>query len=296
MKTQLLALLLTALVPLAAHADRDIDRRVPADGVKEVSVSNLAGEVIVTGSDRRDVHVTGRLGEGAEELEIVKDGAILTIEVKLPDTGGRYRNADADLEIAMPAGLRLTVTTTSAEIEVSGVRGAQRLQSVSGDVETESWSEPVRMEAVSGDIRLKGHGEKASARLQAVSGDVTAEDLVGEVVGESVSGDVIIRDGRLDEGRFESTSGDVIVRAALAAGGRFEAETVSGDVEFMMAGEPDADFDISSFSGRIDNCFGPKPERKSRYAPGSELRFTHGGGQGEVRVKTLSGDVEICNK
>lgn len=294
MKNRLIALLSLAVLPLAAIADRELERVVPADGVKEVSITNVAGSVSVVGSDRSDIRVTGTLEDDVEEVEIVKDGAILAIEVKL-ETGERsHREGEAELEIQMPADLRLAVTATSADITSSGVRGRQRLQSVSGDLETESWGEPLSMEAVSGDIRVKGHDEDGSARLEAVSGDVSAVGLVGTVNAKSVSGDVTIRDSRLQLGHFESTSGDIIVFASLETDVRLEAETISGDVELRLLDEPDADFDVSSFSGSIDNCFGPEPERKSRYAPGSELRFTAGEGNGEVRVKTLSGDVEIC--
>jgi hypothetical protein len=36
--------------------------------------------------------------------------------------------------------------------------------------------------------------------------------------------------------------------------------------------------------------------RTSEYAPGTELRFREGQGMGRVRIKTLNGDISICNK
>ena len=59
-------------------------------------------------------------------------------------------------------------------------------------------------------------------------------------------------------------------------------------------GPVNAEFDISTFNGDIRNCFGPKPERTSEYAPGRELRFREGQGSGRVRIKTLNGDVDVC--
>jgi hypothetical protein len=58
----------------------------------------------------------------------------------------------------------------------------------------------------------------------------------------------------------------------------------------------DAEFDISTFNGDIDNCFGPKPHRTSEYGPGNSLRFKEGNGDGRIRIKALNGTVEICNR
>lgn len=296
MNNRVLILLLAALLPIATQADRDIDRSVDASGVKEVRISNTSGSIDVTGSDRDDIRITGRLEEDVRELLVEQDDSVLIIEVKRDEVKRGYNRSSAELEIEMPRGLRLTAIGTSAEIEVEGVSGEQRLKSVSGDVRTEVWSEPLNAETVSGDIRVVGHGERSRVRVAAVSGDVDAQSLAGELDAKSVSGDLNIRDTTISHGRFQSTSGDVVARIVLEGEGRFEAESVSGDVELILNGDVDAEIDLSSFSGSIDNCFGPKPERRSRYAPGLDLRFTQGEGRGDIRVKTLSGDVELCDR
>jgi hypothetical protein len=56
---------------------------------------------------------------------------------------------------------------------------------------------------------------------------------------------------------------------------------------------PSAQFDVQSFSGRIDNCFGPKPA-ETRYGPGTRLEFKNGEGSARVRLETKSGNVELC--
>jgi hypothetical protein len=35
--------------------------------------------------------------------------------------------------------------------------------------------------------------------------------------------------------------------------------------------------------------------RTSEYAPGQELRFREGSGAARVRIKTLNGDISVCN-
>jgi DUF4097 and DUF4098 domain-containing protein YvlB len=294
MNAKTLTLLLLAALPLAAHADRQYERTVAPDGAKEVRISNTAGSIEVEGSDRQDIRITGVLEDDVEEVLIERQGSAIAIEVKVQDGRRSYHRASAELRIEMPAAMGLSVVGTSADVETEGVRGEQRLKSVSGDVRAEVWVEPVTAETVSGDVRVEGHGEVSRARLAAVSGDLVVEALAGELDAESVSGDVIVSDSRLSRARFETTSGDVIATVSLERDGSFRAESVSGDVELDIAGEPDAEIDVTSFSGSIDNCFGPKPERQSRYAPGSELRFTAGEGRGEIRLQTLSGDIDLC--
>ncbi|HKL64202.1 MAG TPA: DUF4097 family beta strand repeat-containing protein [Woeseiaceae bacterium] len=296
MNPKTLTLLLLAALPLAAHADRDYERTVATEGAKEVRVSNTAGSVEVKGSDRNDIRISGVLEDEVEEVLVEREGSAIDIRVKADDARRNYKRAAAELRLEIPAAMSLSVVGTSADIAAQGVRGEQRLKSVSGDVDTEVWSEPLNAETVSGDIRVLGHDEAGRARLAAVSGDLNVESLAGELEAESVSGDVILRDSVLSRGRFSTTSGDVVAAVGLASGGSFEAESVSGDVELDIAGEPDAEIDASSFSGSIDNCFGPKPRRESRYAPGSELRFTAGEGRGEIRLQTLSGDIELCTR
>jgi hypothetical protein len=50
---------------------------------------------------------------------------------------------------------------------------------------------------------------------------------------------------------------------------------------------------VQSFSGTIDNCFGPKPT-EAQYGPGSKLIFKSGDGHGNVRIATKSGDIKLC--
>jgi len=39
-----------------------------------------------------------------------------------------------------------------------------------------------------------------------------------------------------------------------------------------------------------------KAERTSQYGPGSVLQGTRGEGAGHVRLKTMSGDVQLCDR
>jgi hypothetical protein len=79
----------------------------------------------------------------------------------------------------------------------------------------------------------------------------------------------------------------------MAPDAEIEGESVSGTIRFGFASIPGADFDVQSFSGTIDNCFGPKPT-EPQYGPGSKLIFKSGDGHGNVRIATKSGDIKFC--
>jgi DUF4097 and DUF4098 domain-containing protein YvlB len=278
----------------ASRAGTPIDKRAAADPAGSVEVSNVSGTVTVTGWNRSEVAVTGQLGKGTERLEFSTADKVTRIKVVLPDHS--FHVEDTDLVIQVPAASSLSVNTVSADIKVQGVTGAQRLQSVSADIHTEAGSEDVECRTVSGNVKVDGSGKKGMLTVTTVSGDATALRTAGEVNANTVSGNLVLGLGETTRSRVRSTSGDLIMAMRLAADGKVDAETISGDVRMNLVGAVDTEFDVSSFSGDISNCFGPKPVSTSEYAPGVELRFREGQGTGRIRIKTLSGGVNICRK
>jgi DUF4097 and DUF4098 domain-containing protein YvlB len=129
-----------------------------------------------------------------------------------------------------------------------------------------------------------------------VSGDIRLEDIGPEMELGTVTGDMRVRVAELAKARIKTTNGDLELRAAsLTRDARIEAEGINGDLRFRFRGALNAEFDIETFNGEIDNCFGPKPHKTREYGPGTELRFKQGNGDGRIRIKALNGTVEICN-
>jgi DUF4097 and DUF4098 domain-containing protein YvlB len=118
----------------------------------------------------------------------------------------------------------------------------------------------------------------------------------GEVEAESVSGNLKIVGGEFSDGEFSTVNGRIRFEGQLQEGGDLSFETVNGSIEVNLLGKVSADFEIDTFNGRVNNCFGPKAERTSRYAPGWELQFTEGEGDGDVEISTLNGRITLCKK
>lgn len=290
------AALSMAVLSVATHGAgaEEVSKIQPADARGEVEIVNVAGSVEITGWDRAEVQVDADLGSSVERLDFRRDGQRTYIKVVLPRLGGS--SGASDLVVKIPRDSGLIVNTVSAEQRITGVRGLQRLQAVSGDIETEFGPGDLELKTVSGNIVARGQDGKGSVRATSVSGDMEIHKSGPELDLNTVSGDMIVTLERLARGRIKTTNGDLDLSATLNDDARLEAEAINGDLSFNLRGELNAEFDIETFNGDIDNCFGPKPSRSREYGPGNELRFTQGKGGARVHIKTLNGGVTLCKR
>lgn len=285
-------LILSGVWMPVAYAKTNIDETRDAQPHGEVEVSNIAGEINVIGWDKEQIEVTGYLGDGVERLDFVQDRSHTLIKVIYPKNS---RNVNGSvLNIRVPEDSDLSVNGVSADIEVSGVKGLQRLATVSGEVETEVFENDAEIKAVSGDLQVRGSEYPAFLTLTTVSGDLEVEKIAGELEMSTVSGDLEVVAGILTRARLKTTNGDISLVGILAEGGRIDAKTINGDVDIKLEGGKDIAIEIETFYGDIDSCFDAEVQRKSQYGPGRYLRFSEGEGSRKVVINTLNGDVEIC--
>ena len=290
---KLIMTVLACLLSVTAFAE-EVDRTIDASSDGNVNISNISGSVTVNGWTRNSVEVTGTLGRNVEELILERDGDDIVIKVKVPKHGGR--GIESDLRISVPQDSSLDVGTVSADIDVSDVNGEQSLHTVSGDVTTEYTGGRMSAESVSGDVEISGDNSDGEVEASTVSGDVTLFRVSGEIEASTVSGSVVVDEGSIDRADLGTVNGEIIFQAEFRDGGKLSIETVNGDVDVDFVGKVSARFEIDTFNGGIRNCFGPKAERTSKYAPGWELEFTEGDGDGRVEISTLNGGVNICKK
>ncbi|HSN18815.1 MAG TPA: DUF4097 family beta strand repeat-containing protein [Gammaproteobacteria bacterium] len=275
---------------------RNVDQSRPLNATGELRVDNLAGSVRVAAWDKNEVRVTGNLGELVEKLEIEGDASSLEVKVVLPhDAHDSDCGSCADLQIQVPKGVRLEVSTVSADVQANGLTGQVQIGTVSGGIVMNSEASHIEAKTVSGDIQLVGSAKGASIDANSVSGTERLSDVDGNVDAENVSGDVKVVSRHVTGLKMSSTSGNLTFEGTPIKGGNYDLNNVSGDVVLAVGSSPDARFDISSFSGDIDNSFGPKATRVSKYSPGMELHFSSGNGSATVSARTLSGDIHLQN-
>jgi DUF4097 and DUF4098 domain-containing protein YvlB len=284
-------MLLTLACVLAASwagAGTPIDETRPFQDGGAVSIENLAGRVTVTGWDRDEVHVTGELARTARRLEI--EGDARRLEIRVDQEGGRREHEGTTLDVRLPRGVDLEVEGVSLVITVRDLDGRLEIETVSGSVEVHGSPRALEVATVSGGITVQEAPDRTE--LESVSGGIEVVRAAGSIDVETVSGSIAIKGGNLRGADLESVSGTVRIDADDLTGD-IDAETVSGRIVLTVDSGIGADFELSTFSGGIDNAIGPEPKRTSQYTPGREAVFSTGGGGARIRLTTFSGRITL---
>ncbi len=280
----------------AIAGDTSIDRKIAAEPNGEVVISNVSGTVDVRGWDRNEVQVTGHLGSSVERVDLESSGGRTIVKVVLPNRGSR--DGDATIEVQVPKNSRVEVSAVSADVSSRGVLGTQRLNSVSGEITADVSGNESAARSVSGDVTLRGVGKPASVRVSSVSGSLDITNFGGKVEVVTVSGDARVQVGEANDIRGRTTSGNLELFGKLTRDARVDVEGVSGDLMLRLSAPGGLSADIESFSGDIEGCLAKGVVSVSKYGPGKRLNLRASGVESgaRIRAKTLSGDVDICDR
>ena len=289
MSMRLAILLFGLFSAVTAIAGDRIDETRKVDADAEIHINNLAGTIDVIGWDKNEVRIEGELDDKAKKLEIKGDESDLSIKVKYPRKTRNIRGSE--LIIHVPHGCRLETESVSCDVTVREVAGPVEIESVSGEITLTGKPESVEIASVSGMIEIDV--ETDEVEIESGSGDSFVSNGSQRLSLACVSGDVEVRSNILDTFEFNSVSGELDLTARPAPRGRWEIDCHSGEVTLNLPSDVDAEFEIDTFSGDIDDEFGHKAERTSKYAPGKELSFTQGDGGARITVSIFSGEVKI---
>jgi DUF4097 and DUF4098 domain-containing protein YvlB len=294
-RVTLIAVLPICLASAAAVASGDsVERKVAAEPNGEVVISNVSGTIDVRGWDRNEVQVTGTLGRSVERLDVETSGGRTIVKVILPHRGAR--DGDADLEVQVPRNSRLDVSAVSADVSSKGVMGTQRLKSVSGEVTADISGNDSEVRSVSGDVTVRGVGTPSSLWASSVSGSLDISNISGKVDVVTVSGDARVSARESSDIRGRTTSGSLELTGTLTRDARVDVEGVSGDLSLHLSAPGGLSADIESFSGDIRGCLARGVERSSKYGPGTRLNLRQVESGARIRAKTLSGDIDFCDR
>jgi len=291
-----IAILGTAAMALAARAndlpptllDRS-EKTAEVRGLGGLDVDNSRGRVELRPSTDGQLHVVAtrvfRMGDAATARRYAEQtsvqcgprGSRYAVDVRYPhriETGvsffdlfsergrGRFRlpSIEVILELRVPAGLPVHVTTASGDVQASSLEGPLGVTVASGDVALSALRGEATVQSASGDVALQ---QVAAVRVRTMSGDVSAAG-VGALDCETMSGDIEITGAR-DSLVLGSQSGDLVVEDAPAgirarstsgeldvrgACGRVSLETTSGEIRTRLRG-PLRSANLTSTSGDV---------------------------------------------
>lgn len=295
MRTIIYTLLAVSFFSAPAFAGTPINETRPLNADASIDISNIAGEVEVTGWDQDKVSITGTLGDGAKPLEITGDANALSIKVEAKNSGGWFSWGDSNMEptvlhLRVPRGVDVDVDVVSANASLKDlVGGTISVDSVSGNVRIDAQSPEIDVDAVSSDVELTGHAQKVD--IETVSGDISVPSVANAAAAESVSGDIRVTGGPFKNLEASTVSGDIKLSGGLAPNGRIEAESMSGDIELALPSDTSAVIDAETFSGDIRSAFGNAAT--AEHGPGSSMRSTIGAGAGNISLETFSGSIHV---
>ncbi|KHK97160.1 hypothetical protein LK09_12915 [Microbacterium mangrovi] len=257
-------------------------RVIDLDGIRTLKAGLVGGQVDIVAHDepgvRIEVHgVTGkdlRIEATDDFVEIdhpqLRWDNFLEVFRNFGNTGPR-----AEISIAVPRQIALTLGVVSASALVSGIRSGARLNTVSGDI---------IVDEAEGDLVVN-----------AVSGDVQARALSGTLNANSVSGDVAVQ-GSVRKTTIDTVSGDMMVDNAGDAH-QINLNTVSGASTIRLDHDLAANYAMRSISGRVlvDGVI------RSGQGGGPTTNFSGSAGElsgsfVDVRVNSVSGNITVLRR
>ena len=120
-----LSLLLAVTGGAFASTPINETRSVNADA--RIDVSNIKGDVTISGWDKNEVSITGMLGENVKKLAIDGSGSSLSIKVEPPDKQGWFnwgsesRMGNTSLDLKVPRNAEMKIEVVSADVAFADV-------------------------------------------------------------------------------------------------------------------------------------------------------------------------------
>ena len=287
-------------------------RRVKIGRDGRVSISNIAGDIKVTGGSGDDVVIDAvkRSRGGQSQLaavRIIVDDRPGRVEVRTEyDVDRNYRNHNFDVSVdytvSVPATATLDVKSISGNVTVSGVQGVVHAESISGVVSS-SATPKLAAKTVSGDVELVNAPADADLAANTVSGNIRARGLKVRTLDiGSVSGDVALTDIACDRLGVKSVSGSVEFAGTLGKSGRYDINSHSGNIRLSLTGNTGFELNANSFSGSIRSDFpvtlGGTSARddRGRRGPGRATHAVFGDGSATLNLRTFSGDIVLTKR
>lgn len=282
-----------------------------------LDLSNLAGDVTVTGGSGDEIAVTavkrvrGRdAGAGKQQLASVSIEAteragrveVRTVYPQGLDSGSiRHPQVEVDYTVNVPSGATVYLKSFSGSMKVTSVKGELREDTLSGDLEASDVGKVVRLKSVSGDVNLSTTAPDGEVTLSSVSGTVVVRNAKTRSLDAStVSGDVRLTDIACDHASLRSISGNVEYAGTLARSGRYEIRSHAGNVRVAPGSTAGFELDAETFSGNARSDLpltlragGGQDEPTRRGPQRHALRGTYGDGSAVLQIRTFSGDITI---
>ncbi|MFC7926388.1 DUF4097 domain-containing protein [Microbacterium laevaniformans] len=254
-------------------------RVIDLEDIRKLKVGLVGGQIDVVAHDEPGVRIEVH-AVTIKDLRIEASGDVVEIDhpqLRWDNFLEVFRNfgsggPKAEISVAVPRGILLTLGVVSASALVSGLASGARLNTVSGDIIVDGLTGDLSVNAVSGDVQIRGLDGALSAN--SVSGDVAATGSIRKATIDTVSGGMLV---------------DSIDRVDLVS-----LNTVSGDATVRLDEGHPANFVLRSVSGRlmVDGV------KRSSSGPSNYVDSVGelSGSFADVRANSVSGDITVLRR
>ena len=277
--------LLSIASPLAAQ--KKIERKIPLGMEGAFRIMNMVGSVRVHGWSKDTVLIRGTLAAGDQFYA----GGGYTGAKMFIESANEREPKPTNLEIWVPARVRLWIKTATANIDVEGVDGGLDLYTVSATIDVTANPRELNAEAIDGDIHIAG--SPVWLRAKTASGVITFRGGSSDAGLSTVSGLIKVEGGVFERTKVETVTGNVSFNGRLDRSGTFDFDTHSGSIDIAIPDNTDASFSVVTIAGSINNNLSRTIPAAGRFGRGSELNTETGQGGAKITVRTFKGAVTL---
>ena len=258
--------------------------------IKRLDIEWAAGTVFVQSWSQDEIMV-----QEFSHSELT-DRNMMVMETGDDELAIRYREGsslgsvkgDKWLTVMVPDRMleELEIETTSADIQLVGLeQGELRVSTASGDVSlTECYLRKVVVETISGEVDLSSvYADELD--ISTTSGYVFGDAHCIDVEAETISGTIQLNTWENTETvDISTTSGDVWCNMSNTAIRSISVDTTSGYVSLSIPWDIGFTLEYSTVSGSLTNSFDMLKQ---------DGKYFYNGGGCEIKVDTVSGDLDI---
>jgi DUF4097 and DUF4098 domain-containing protein YvlB len=271
--------ILAAATTFAAGNDstREAKLAIVPGGV--VTVANSSGSVALRQGTQHQVVVTITTHSDKVEVDAnsTADGKRVEIVAHpLPQRKPSSNESKVDLDLSVPAGISVTITTATAPITVENVSGDLSLSSDTGTMTVKN----------AANSHLQVRGVAAPVVLSNVTGHVQVTSSGGPVQFTDVSGPKV---------NIGTISGNISFHGDFSGGGFYVFTTHSGAIDVVLPATASVDLTARSVKGSVENDYPLQTKTHLPFIPSEGRSFagTSNSGSSSVELQSFSGRIRV---
>jgi hypothetical protein len=279
-----------AISGLVVAQQRDRTWTVTGDRPIEIRAPNRT--IAVRGWERPALRVRWTKEGDGDRMEARLDSDIVRLGLDAPEPAPEPGRGDT-LYVMVPSAANLYLKSTYGGITVDSVGGRVEMETYRGGGAYRGGATDVTVTTYFGDILVEAPRCR-TLTVESGLGSVVADVRGGRIRARTLRGDIRLtaRDA-VDHLDAESTAGSIHVRGTVSRDGRISLDSHQGPVRLALPQNVDATFQLRTYSGAIENAFGPSHAAVHAPSGMTAIRFQWGGGGARIELGSFLGTLRL---